>query len=95
MRRQHRFNLIIWLALLLSAAIEFGASFLSIPAEIRPVLILPAVMMASLVSLGYMRLPTAPDLAKAFAIAGVFWLTILLGLAMTDPLTRAIYPVAG
>jgi caa(3)-type oxidase subunit IV len=95
MRRQQRFDLMIWLALLLSAAIEFGASLLPIPAAIRPVLILPAVVMALLVSLGYMRLPTAPDLAKAFAIAGIFWLTILLGLAMTDPLTRAVYAVAG
>ena len=39
MRRQQRFNLMIWLALLLSAAIEFGASLLPIPAAIRPVLI--------------------------------------------------------
>ena len=41
MRRQLRLNLMVWLALLLSAAIEFGASFLPIPAAIRPVLILP------------------------------------------------------
>jgi caa(3)-type oxidase subunit IV len=95
MRRQHRLNLLIWLALLLIAAIELGASFLPIPWHIRPALILPSVLMALFVALGYMRLPAAPDLAKAFAIAGVFWLAVLLGLAMTDPLTRAIYAVTG
>lgn len=48
---------------------------------------LPAAVTAALVALGYMRLLAAPDLAQGFAIAGVFWLTILLGLTMTDPLT--------
>ncbi len=51
--------------------------------------------MAAIVALGYMRLLTAPDIAKGFAIAGIFWLTVLLGLAMTDPLTRAVYAVIG
>jgi hypothetical protein len=51
--------------------------------------------MAILVALGFMRLLTAPDIARGFAIAGVFWLTVLLGLVMTDPLTRAVYTVIG
>jgi hypothetical protein len=51
--------------------------------------------MAVLVALGFMRLLTAPDIAKSFAIAGIFWLTVLLGLVMTDPLTRAVYAVIG
>jgi caa(3)-type oxidase subunit IV len=93
--RRHRFNLVVWLALLVVAAIELGASFLPIPGTLRPLLVLPAAVMAVLVALGYMRLLTAPELAKAFAVAGVFWLTILLGLAMTDPLTRTVYAVAG
>lgn len=33
---------------------------------------------------------SAPAIARCFAIAGMFWLTILLGLALTDPLTRAV-----
>lgn len=39
-----------------------------------------------------MRVRSAPDIAHGFAIAGVFRLTVLLGLAMMDPLTRTIYP---
>jgi caa(3)-type oxidase subunit IV len=95
MKPRHRSDLLTWMALLLVAALEFGASFLSIPTFVRPILILPSVAMAILVALGFMRLLTAPDIAKGFAIAGVFWLTVLLGLAMTDPLTRAVYAVIG
>jgi caa(3)-type oxidase subunit IV len=95
MKPRHRSDLLTWLALLLAAALEFGASFLAIPNGVRPILILPSVGMAILVALGFMRLLTAPDIARGFAIAGVFWLTVLLGLVMTDPLTRAVYTVIG
>ena len=33
-------------------------------------------------------------IARGFAVAGIFWLAVLLGLAMTDPLTRTIYAAA-
>jgi cytochrome c oxidase subunit 4 len=95
MNRRHRTDLLVWLALLAAAAVEFGVSFLAIPSGVRPILILPSVGMAVLVALGFMRLLTAPEIAKGFAIAGVFWLTVLLGLTMTDPLTRAVYAVIG
>jgi cytochrome c oxidase subunit IV len=95
MNPRHRSDLLIWLALLLAAALEFGVSFLAIPRDVRPILILPSVGMAVLVALGFMRLLTAPDIAKGFAIGGIFWLTVLLGLAMTDPMTRAVYRVLG
>jgi uncharacterized membrane protein YqgA involved in biofilm formation len=93
--KAHRSHLLIWVALVLAAALEFGVSFLAIPRDIRPILILPSVTMSVLVALSFMRLLTAPDIAKGFAIGGVFWLTVLLGLAMTDPLTRAVYVVIG
>ncbi|HEY0423663.1 MAG TPA: hypothetical protein VGC82_10105 [Rhodopila sp.] len=95
MKQRHRLDLLVWLALLIVAAMEFGASFLPIAAGTRPILMLPAAIMAVLVALGYMRLLTAPEIARAFAVAGIFWLTVLLGLAMTDPLTRTVYAVAG
>jgi hypothetical protein len=41
--------------------------------------------MAALVAAGYMRLLAVPHLARGFAIAGVFALTILLGLTVTCP----------
>jgi hypothetical protein len=95
MSPRHRSDLLIWLGLLLAAALEFGLSFLAIPHGMRPILLLPPVGMAVLVTLGFMRLLCAPDIAKGFAIAGIFWLTVLLGLAMTDPMTRAVYAVRG
>ena len=95
MKRRHRIDMLTWVGLLLAAALELAVSFLSIPSGVRPILVLPSVGMAILVALGFMRLLGAPDIAKAFAIGGIFWLTILLGLAMTDPMTRAIYAVVG
>ena len=70
--------------------LEFGLSFLAIPSGVRPILILPSV--------GMRRWPRwvlsgcSPH-PKGFARGGIFWLTILLGLAMTDTLTRAVYSV--
>ena len=93
MTKRHLLDMLVWLGLVAIATIEFAMSFLSMPAGVRIILMLSAVAMAALVAFGYMRLLTAPQIAKAFAIAGVFWLTILLGLAMTDPLTRAVYAV--
>ena len=95
MKTRHRLDMFVWLALLIVAAMEFAASFLPLSAAARPILMLPAAIMAALVALGYMRLLSAPELARAFAIAGIFWLTVLLGLAMTDPLTRTVYAVVG
>jgi caa(3)-type oxidase subunit IV len=95
MKARHRCDLLTWGTLLLAAALEFGVSFLSISSSIRPILLLPSVGMAVLVALGFMRLLTAPEIAKVFAIGGTFWLTVLLGLAMIDPLTRAVYAVTG
>ena len=93
MRTRHRLDLLIWLALLCIAVLEIGGSFLPIPAGSRPILALPAAIMAALVAFGYMRLLSAPVIARGFAVAGMFWLAILLGLAMTDPLTRTIYAI--
>jgi caa(3)-type oxidase subunit IV len=92
MKQQHRVNLLIWLGLIVLAALELGASFLPLPPTARPILVLPAVVMAVLVSL-YMRLPSAPQIARGFAVAGVFWLAVLLGLAMMDPMTRTLYAI--
>ena len=93
MRKRHRLNLLLLLVLFCVAALEFGVSLPPVPAATRPILALPAAIMAVLVALGYMRLLDAPAIARGFAMAGIFWLAILLGLAMTDPLTRTIYAV--
>src|SRR4051812_38193169 len=92
---RRRLNLVTWLLLLLVGAMEFGCSYLPLAPETRPVLVVAAALMAVIVALAYMRLLAAPDIAQGFAIAGVFWLTILLGLSMADPLTRAVFVVVG
>jgi caa(3)-type oxidase subunit IV len=93
MSRSHLHNILVWLALVGLAVIEFCGSFASLPIGVRPVLALPAIMMAAVVALGFMRLASAPSTAKGFAIAGLFWLTVLLGLSMMDPMTRTLYAV--
>jgi len=93
MTRQHRGNLICWLALVALGLLEFGMSFAPLPHGLRPLLLVPAIVMAVLVALAYMRLLSGPELGRGFAIAGLFWLAILLGLSIMDPLTRAVYAV--
>jgi hypothetical protein len=50
--------------------------------------------MAATVAVGFMRVRSGPAIVRGFAVAALFWLTILLGLSASDPLTRATYPVS-
>lgn len=93
MSRVHRHLLYGWLSLLALVSIQFGASALALPRPLRPVLMLPALAMVAVVGLVCMRANRGPSIVRVFALAGLFWLTILLGLGMMDPLTRAVYAV--
>jgi cytochrome c oxidase subunit IV len=96
MSREHRQLLLCWLALLVLTALEFGAAFLPVGRGWRPLLLLPpACCMAALVCVMFMDVRRGPALVRGFAIAGLFWLAVLLGLGMVDPLTRAVYPAMG
>ncbi len=47
------------------------------------------LLMTAIVVAAPMELPTAPNAARIFALAGAFWLVfILFGLGTLDPLTR-------
>jgi len=84
----------LWLALaLLLLAIEFGASFLPMDRAMRPLLLIPAVLMVATVGTVFMEVGRGPAVVRLFAVAGLLWLTILLGLGSLDPLTRTDYPV--
>ena len=87
----HRYALLTWLALLALGAIEFGGSFIHFGRSPRPVLLLPALCMVALVGFGFMRVRHGIALARGFALAGLLWLLLLLGLGTMDPLTRAVY----
>jgi cytochrome c oxidase subunit IV len=93
MSREHRHLLICWLGLFVLAAIEFGCSFIHFDRSWRPLLLLPALCMVALVGLMFMGVRSGPDVVRVFAIAALFWLVVLLGLGMMDPLTRGVYQV--
>jgi cytochrome c oxidase subunit IV len=92
MSDDHRHLLTCWLVLLVLGAIGFGAAFLPLKGSFRPLLLLPSLCMVAVVALMFMGARAAPSIARGFALAALFWLTVLLGLGMIDPLTRAIYP---
>jgi len=94
MSQAHRQLLLCWIGLLLLAAVQFGCAALRFDRSYRPLLLLPSLIMAALVALQFMRVQHGIAIVRVFAVAGLFWLTILLGLGMMDPMTRAIYPIA-
>lgn len=84
---------ICWLAALMLLGLECAASLLPLPRAARPLLLAPALAIAAIVAFGSMRLHRSPGLAKISAIAGLFWLLVLLTLGSVDPVTRVMYPV--
>jgi hypothetical protein len=93
MSRKHRNLLIAWMALLLLGGVEFAGSFVHFSADYRPLLLVPALVMVGLVGMAFMQVRTGPSLSRSFSVAALCWLTVLLGLGMMDPFTRAIYAI--
>ena len=83
----------IWLLLLVLGGAEFAASYLPLPRGLRPLVILPGVVMVATVAIGFMEVKRGFVLVRAFAVAALFWLLVLLGLGSADPLTRTDYRV--
>jgi cytochrome c oxidase subunit 4 len=82
-----------WLLLIVLGCVEFVASYLHLPREFRPLIMVPGVLMVVAVALAFMEVRRGPVLVRAFAVAGLFWLLVLLGLGSADPLTRTDYRV--
>ena len=76
--------LIVWLALMLGLAAELVAAWLGVQA-ITPSI---GISMALLVAVTFMRLASSRGLVPIFAVAGVFWLCVLLALGGLDAATR-------
>jgi cytochrome c oxidase subunit IV len=89
----HRHALFCWLALLLLAAAEIAGAFIRFDRTLRPLLMLPALGMVVLVGLMFMRMRRGIAVVRGFALAGLMWLLLLLGLGVMDPLTRTVYVV--
>jgi hypothetical protein len=81
------------MVLLLLGAAELAASYLPLPRSWRPLVMLPAMLMVVILAIGFMEVRRGTVLVRAFALAGLFWLLVLLGLGSADPLTRKEYPV--
>lgn len=83
------------LLLLVLLAIEFGVSFLPLDRAARPLLLLPATLMVGIVGAVFMEVGQGPAIVRLFAVAGLLWLLILLGLGSLDPMTRTDYNAQG
>lgn len=88
----------LWLSLallLVLLAIEFGASFLPMDRAVRPLVLIPSLLMVATVGITFMEVGRGPGIVRLFAVAALLWLTILLGLGSLDPMTRIDYQVQG
>ncbi len=85
-----RATVLVWLALLILTAAEL---LLSTWSPARRVVPFVGIAMALLVALTFMRLGNRSGLPAVFALAGAFWLCVMLGLGSLDSFTRHDIPV--
>jgi cytochrome c oxidase subunit 4 len=86
--------LIAWIGLMALLGIEVAASLLPWSPWLRPLLLIPAVLMVAIVAVAFMEIARAPSIAWLFATAGLLWLAILLVLGCLDAMTRINYFVS-
>ena len=77
--------ILTWLLLLLLLAAEFLAARLPATAPAVPFI---GLGMAVIVALTFMRLGSSRGLMPIFAVAGTFWLCVMIGLGSMDSFTR-------
>ncbi len=85
--------LLAWVLLMILLAVEFGASFLPLGRSARPLVLVPAVLMVGAVGTLFMQIGRGPTIVRLFAVAGLLWLSVLLGLGSLDPMTRTDHHV--
>jgi hypothetical protein len=85
--------LVTWGLLILLGGTELAASYLPLARCWRPLVMIPGVLMVLVVSIGFMEVKKGPAIVRAFAVAAIFWLLVLLALGSADPLTRTNYYV--
>ena len=85
--------LLMWGLLILLGGTELAASYLPLERSWRPLVMIPGVLMVLVVAIGFMEVKKGPVLIRAFAVAAIFWLFVLLALGSVDPLTRTNYYV--
>jgi hypothetical protein len=83
--------LLTWILLLLLGGAEFAVSFLPLGRSLRPLVIIPGVLMVAVVAVSFMEVGRGPTIVRGFAVAAIFWLIVLLGLGSLDALSRTDY----
>jgi cytochrome c oxidase subunit 4 len=84
-----------WLALMALLLTTFGFAYVPLGAGNLAVALTIATAKGGLVAAVFMKLAGRPSLRWVFAGAGLFWLSFLFGLSMTDYTTRTGWPFAG
>ena len=79
----------IWLALIVLLLLTFGSAYLSLGIGNALLNLGIAVTKAALVAIFFMHLRRGRHILWLGAIAGIFFLFILLGLTLSDFMTRA------
>jgi cytochrome c oxidase subunit 4 len=77
-----------WAALMVLFALTLGSSFVPLHGFNAIVNVVIAIAKAALVAVIFMKLRTGTALVRLVALAGVAWLLILIGLSLTDFLSR-------
>lgn len=81
-----------WLGLLLLLMLTLGMAFVPLGSGNIAVALAVATAKAVIVLLVFMKLARGPSLTWLFAGAGLFWLTLLIGLSAVDYATRNGFP---
>ncbi len=81
---------LVFLALLVGTGATVGAAFIDMGWMNNVIMLLLAMIKASLVILFFMHVRWSSRLTWVVAMAGFFWLLILFGVTMGDYLTRGM-----
>jgi cytochrome c oxidase subunit 4 len=79
---------LVFLALLVGTGLTVGAAFVDMGPLNNVVMLLIALVKATLVILFFMHVRWSSRLTWVIAMSGFFWLMILFGVTMSDYLTR-------
>lgn len=80
--------MLVWVALLALLALTTASSFLPLRGWNFAINMAIACAKASLVAWVFMKLRTSAPLVRLVAAAAIVWIAILIGLSLTDLLTR-------
>ena len=87
-----RTYVVVWVSLLILTVTTTGVAFIDLGGWNGFVAVTIGIVKALLVILYFMHVRFSQRLTWVFASAGFFWLAILLGLTMSDTLTRPQVP---